>query len=84
MRSKHAISMRELQKMSAAQIRAMPGPTPIKSGDETVGLLVPAAAVDAQRIFDAETRAIELARLRTPEQNAEVAKALDEIGSGSE
>ncbi len=47
-----AISMRDLQKMSAAQIEAMPGPVPVRSGDRTLALLVPlrrpdVAALDA-------------------------------------
>ncbi len=33
--------MRELQKMSATAIAAIPHPVPIKSGRETVALLVP-------------------------------------------
>lgn len=33
--------MRELQKMSAAAIQSLPHAIPIKSGDETVGILMP-------------------------------------------
>jgi hypothetical protein len=38
---KNAVTMRELQKMSAATIRALPHAVPIKSGGETVGMLMP-------------------------------------------
>lgn len=46
---RHAVTMRELQKMSAATIRAMPHPVPVKNGDETVGVLAPLRAYDAQK-----------------------------------
>ncbi|MBL8589856.1 MAG: hypothetical protein JNK46_15090 [Methylobacteriaceae bacterium] len=35
------VTMRELQKMSAGAIEALPHPVPIKSGDRTVGILSP-------------------------------------------
>jgi hypothetical protein len=50
------ISIRDLQKMSAESIGALPGPTPVKSGDRTVGLLVPLKAADPDRLAAVLTR----------------------------
>ena len=47
---KNAVTMRELQKMSAATIKALPHAVPIKSGDETVGLLMPLKKPDPERM----------------------------------
>ena len=37
----HAITMRELQKLSAASIEQLPGAVPVQSDGRTVALLVP-------------------------------------------
>jgi hypothetical protein len=47
---KNAVTMRELQKMSAATIRALPHAVPIKSGDETVGMLMPLKKPNPERM----------------------------------
>ncbi len=50
-----AVTMRELQKMSAATIKALPHAVPIKSGGETVGLISPLPKPDPEsmkRILD--------------------------------
>jgi hypothetical protein len=60
------ISIRDLQKMSAESIGALPGPTPVKSGDRTVGLLVPLKAADPDRLAAVLTRAEALAKGRDP------------------
>ena len=44
------ISIRDLQKMSGETIGALPGPTPVKSGNRTIGLLVPLKAADPDRL----------------------------------
>ena len=44
------ISIRDLQKLSGETIGALPGPTAVKSGDRTVGLLVPLKAADPDRL----------------------------------
>jgi len=44
------ISIRDLQKLSAETIGALPGPTAVKSGGRTVGLLVPLKAADPDRL----------------------------------
>ena len=55
------ISIRELQKLSAESIGALPEPTLIKSGNRTVGLLIPLTKADpdslAEVLADAEALA---------------------------
>lgn len=46
---KHAVTMRELQKMSAATIKALPHPVPVKNGDETVAVLAPLKKYDPEQ-----------------------------------
>jgi hypothetical protein len=58
------ISIRDLQKLSGETIAALPGPTAVKSGDRTVGLLVPLKAADPDRLAAVLARAEELARGR--------------------
>lgn len=58
------ISIRDLQKISGEAIGALPGPTPVKSGDRTVGLLIPLKAVDADRLAVVLARAERLAKRR--------------------
>jgi hypothetical protein len=56
------ISIRDLQKISGETIGALPGPTAVKSGDRTVGLLVPLKAADPDRLAAVLARAEALAR----------------------
>jgi hypothetical protein len=56
------ISIRDLQKISGEAIGALPGPTPVKSGDRTVGLLVPLKAADPDRLAAVLAQAETLAR----------------------
>jgi hypothetical protein len=58
------ISIRDLQKLSGETIVALPGPTPVKSGDRTVGLLVPLKAADPDRLAAVLARAEALAKGR--------------------
>lgn len=44
------ISIRDLQKISGESIGSLEGPTPVKSGDRTVGILVPLKASDLRRL----------------------------------
>ncbi len=44
------ISIRDLQKISSESIAALEGPTPVKSGDRTVGILVPLKPSDPDRL----------------------------------
>lgn len=53
---RQSVTMRELQKMSAGAIQALPHSVPIKSGSATIGLLVPVKRPDAGRISAALKR----------------------------
>jgi hypothetical protein len=58
------ISIRDLQKISGEAIQALPGPTPVKSGDRTVALLIPLKAADPERLLAVLMRAEALAKGR--------------------
>lgn len=58
------ISIRDLQKISGEAIGALPGPTPVKSGERTVGLLIPLKAADPDRLAAVLARAERLAKRR--------------------
>ena len=60
------IGIRDLQKLSAETIAGLPGPTPVKSGERTVGLLVPLKAADPDRLAAVLAQAEALARGRDP------------------
>jgi hypothetical protein len=59
-----SIRIRDLQKISAETIGRLPGPTPIKSGERTVGLLIALKAADPDRLAAVLARAEALARGR--------------------
>ncbi len=61
-----SIGIRELQKISGEAIGALPGPTAVKSGSRTVGLLIPLKTSDPDRLAAALARAEALARGRDP------------------
>ncbi|HLW92030.1 MAG TPA: hypothetical protein VKS78_12120 [Roseiarcus sp.] len=58
------ISIRDLQKISGESIGALPGPTAVKSGDRTVGLLVPLKAAHPDRLAAVLAKAEALAKGR--------------------
>jgi len=58
------ISIRDLQKMSAEKIERLPGTTPIRSGDRTIGLLTPLKKPDPKRLDAALKWARNLAKKR--------------------
>ncbi len=60
------ISIRDLQKISGEAIGALAGPTPVKSGDRTVGLLIPLKTADPERLAAVLARAASLAKDRDP------------------
>jgi hypothetical protein len=73
------ISIRDLQKISGEAIRDLPGPTPVKSGDRTVGLLIPLKTADPDRLAAVLARAEALAKQRDPAEDdaALVAMGID-------
>ena len=58
------ISIRDLQNISGETIAALPNPSRVKSGERTVGLLVPLKAADPDRLAVALARAEALAKGR--------------------
>ena len=73
------ISIRDLQKMSGETIGALPGPTPVKSGDRTIGLLVPLKAADPDRLAAVLARAEALAQGRDPAADDAALAAFGEV-----
>jgi hypothetical protein len=63
------ISIRDLQKISGEAIGNLAGPTPVKSGDRTVGLLIPLKAADPDRLAAVLARAEALAKQRDPAED---------------
>jgi len=60
------LSIRDLQKISSEAIGALPGPTPVKSGDRTVGLLIPLKTANPDQLAAVLARAASLANERDP------------------
>lgn len=58
------ISIRDLQKMSSETIAKLPGPTPVKSGDQTVAILTPIRKPDLAKLEAIGRHVEELARGR--------------------
>jgi hypothetical protein len=58
------LSIRDLQKISGETIGALPGPTAVKSGERTVGLLIPLKVANPDRLAEVLVRAERLARGR--------------------
>lgn len=74
------LTMRELQKISAAKIRALPHSVPIKSGDETVAVLVPIRAPSPEVRAEVFANLDAVDATRSPEEKAEIETFLAEIG----
>lgn len=73
------ISIRDLQKMSGETIWALAGPTPVKSGDRTLGLLVPLKAADPDRLAAILARAEALARGRDAAADDAALASFDQV-----
>ncbi len=73
------ISIRDLQKLSGETIGALPGPTPVKSGDRTVGLLVPLKAADPERLAAILARAVAFAKGRDASADDDALAAFGEV-----
>jgi hypothetical protein len=74
---KTAVTMRELQKMSAAAIKALPHAVPIKSGDETVGMLTPLKRPDPEQMKRVLRRIEEDYTALSPETQQWIQRYLD-------
>lgn len=75
---KTAITMRELQKMSAGAIKALPHALPVKSGDETVAILTPLRKPDPEKMAEALRRIDEHNALLSPEVRLELERLIGE------
>jgi len=60
------LSIRDLQRISGEAIGALSGPTPVKSGDRTVGLLIPLKTANPDQLAAVLARAASLAKDRDP------------------
>lgn len=73
------LSIRDLQKISGEAIGSLPGPTPVKSGNRTVGLLVPLKAADPGRLAAILARAEALAAGRDATADDELLRPFGEV-----
>lgn len=73
------IGIRDLQKLSADSITALPGPTPVKSGDRTVAILIPLKPVNMARLEAALAQAEELAKDRDPKADDEALRQFGDV-----
>jgi hypothetical protein len=73
------ISIRDLQKLSAEKIGALPGPTAVKSGNRTVGLLIPVNAADRDRLAEVLAEAEGLAKERDPKEDEALLTEIGEV-----
>jgi hypothetical protein len=61
------LSIRDLQKISSETISSLGGPTPVKAGERTVGVLIPLKVGDPDKLAAVLKRAESLAKKRDPE-----------------
>jgi hypothetical protein len=73
------IGIRDLQKMSGETITALPGPTPVKSGDRTVAILIPLKPANMKRLEAALVKAGELAKGRDSKADDEALRQFGEV-----
>jgi len=71
------LSIRDLQKISGETIGALDGPTPVKAGERTIGVLIPLKVGNADKLLSVLKRAERLAKKRDPEEDE---KLLAEFG----
>ncbi len=75
---RRSVTMRELQKMSAAAIQALPHPVPITSGSAMIGLLVPTKKTDSEALARIEQEARDEFESLSPAMQARIERFLDE------
>jgi hypothetical protein len=73
---KTAITMRELQRISAREIQELEHPTAIKSGYDTIALLVPLRKAPKSMVDKVLADIDAAAAKRSPEETARIAAAL--------
>ena len=73
------LSIRDLQKISGKAISDLPGATAIKSGNRTIGMLIPYKRANLERLEAALARADELAKERNPRKDDEALRAFGDV-----
>ncbi len=73
------ISIRDLQKISGETIGSLEGPTPVKSGDRTIGILVPLKTADLARLESALRAAEALSKGRDAAVDDLALAAFDDV-----
>ena len=73
------ISIRDLQKLSGETIATLPGPTPVKSGDRTVAILIPIKPANVEGMAAVLAWAEELAKGRDYKADDEALKPFGEV-----
>ena len=76
-----SISMRDLQKLSAGAIQALPHAVPIKNGKATVGVLLPVQSASKEYLLKVLADIEAAAAKYTPEENAAIDRLLAERGA---
>lgn len=76
-----AISMRDLQRLSAGAIQALPHAVPIKNGTATVGVLLPVHTLSREYLSTVLADIEAAAERRSPEQEAAIDRLLAERGA---
>jgi hypothetical protein len=73
------LSIRDLQKISGETIGALEGPTPVKAGERTIGVLIPLKVGDADKLVSVLKRAERLAKKRDPKQDEKLLAEFGEV-----
>jgi hypothetical protein len=73
------LSIRDLQKISGETIGALEGPTPVKAGERTIGVLIPLKVGDADKLGSVLKRAERLARKRDPKEDEKLLAEFGEV-----
>lgn len=75
-----AISMHDLQKLSAGAIQALPHAVPIKNGTATVGVLLPVHSASKEYLRKVLADIDAAAAQRSPQENEAIDRLLAERG----
>ena len=76
-----AISIEDLQKLSADAMQGLPHAVLIKNGTATVGILLPVHSASKDYLHEVLARIDAAAAQRTPEENAVIDRLLSERGA---
>jgi hypothetical protein len=73
------LSIRDLQKISGETIGALEGPTPVKAGERTIGVLVPLRVADSEKLAAVLKRAERLAVKRDAKEDKKLLAEFGEV-----